>query len=61
LSIAINLGLIDFFKYYNFIVAELTNAIVAAGITIDSWPLKVILPVGISFYTFHGLSNIINV
>ena len=61
LSIGINLGFLGFFKYYNFFVTELTAAIANAGITIDPWTLKVILPVGISFYTFHGLSYIIDV
>jgi len=61
LSIGINLGFLGFFKYYNFFVTELTAAIANAGITIDPWTLKVILPVGISFYTFHGLSYIIDI
>jgi D-alanyl-lipoteichoic acid acyltransferase DltB (MBOAT superfamily) len=61
LSIGINLGFLGFFKYYNFFVTELANAIANAGIVINPWTLKVILPVGISFYTFHGLSYIIDV
>lgn len=61
LSIGINLGFLGFFKYYNFFVKELTAAIADAGIVINPWTLKVILPVGISFYTFHGLSYIIDV
>lgn len=61
LSIGINLGFLGFFKYYNFFVTELSNALTHAGIQIHPWTLKVILPVGISFYTFHGLSYIIDV
>ena len=61
LSIGINLGFLGFFKYYNFFVNEFAAAIANAGIKIDPWTLKVILPVGISFYTFHGLSYIIDV
>lgn len=61
LSIGINLGFLGFFKYYNFFVTEMASALAGAGITIDPWTLKVILPVGISFYTFHGLSYIIDV
>lgn len=61
LSIGINLGFLGFFKYYNFFVTELSNALAQAGIQIHPWTLKVILPVGISFYTFHGLSYIIDV
>ncbi len=61
ISIGINLGFLGFFKYYNFFISELTNAIANTGIVINPWTLKVILPVGISFYTFHGLSYIIDV
>ena len=61
LSIGINLGFLGFFKYYNFFITELTAAIANAGIVINPWTLKIILPVGISFYTFHGLSYIIDV
>ena len=61
LSIGINLGFLGFFKYYNFFVTELTNAIAHTGLRIDPWTIKIILPVGISFYTFHGLSYIIDV
>lgn len=60
-SIGINLGFLGFFKYYNFFVTEMATALENAGIHINVWTLKVILPVGISFYTFHGLSYIIDV
>lgn len=60
-SIGINLGFLGFFKYYNFFITEMTVALESAGITINPWTLKIILPVGISFYTFHGLSYIIDV
>lgn len=61
LSIGINLGFLGFFKYYNFFITEMASAISGVGIQINVWTLKVILPVGISFYTFHGLSYIIDV
>lgn len=61
ISIGINLGFLGFFKYYNFFVSEMAEALEIAGIHINVWTLKVILPVGISFYTFHGLSYIIDV
>jgi len=60
LSIGINLGFLGFFKYYNFFVKELTAAIAEAGIIIKPVTSKVILPVGISFYTFHALSYMIS-
>ncbi len=61
LSILINLGFLGFFKYYNFFISSFEQAIANLGVNIDVWTLKVILPVGISFYTFHGLSYVIDI
>ncbi|KUJ62183.1 acyltransferase [Flavobacteriaceae bacterium CRH] len=61
LSIFINLGFLGVFKYYNFFAASFANAISNFGFSPNLWVLKVILPVGISFYTFHGLSYVIDV
>jgi alginate O-acetyltransferase complex protein AlgI len=61
LSIGINLGFLGFFKYYNFFVTSFADALASTGLHVDVWMLKVILPVGISFYTFHGLSYVIDI
>ena len=61
LSISVNLGFLGFFKYYNFFINSFEQAIANLGIHVDVWTLKVILPVGISFYTFHGLSYVIDI
>ncbi len=61
LSIGINLGFLGVFKYYNFFIDSLTNVLSGLKIVLNPWTLKVILPVGISFYTFHGLSYIIDI
>jgi alginate O-acetyltransferase complex protein AlgI len=61
LSISINLGFLGVFKYYNFFAESFTDLLVGIGFKVDLWTLKVILPVGISFYTFHGLSYIIDI
>ena len=61
LSIGINLGFLGFFKYYNFFITSFAEAISNLGLHIDIWTLKIILPVGISFYTFHGLSYVIDI
>jgi D-alanyl-lipoteichoic acid acyltransferase DltB (MBOAT superfamily) len=61
LSIVVNIGLLGFFKYYNFFILSFTEAISFWGLHVNPWTLKVILPVGISFYTFHGLSYVIDV
>ncbi len=61
LSIGINLGFLGFFKYYNFFVESFALGLANLGLHVDVWMLNVILPVGISFYTFHGLSYVIDI
>jgi alginate O-acetyltransferase complex protein AlgI len=60
LSIGVNLGFLGVFKYYNFFADSLADALSAIGLQTNFWSLQVILPVGISFYTFHGLSYVID-
>lgn len=60
-SLTINLGLLGTFKYFNFFVDSLADLARSLGVTL-SWPtLHIILPVGISFYTFQTLSYTIDV
>lgn len=61
LSISINLGFLGIFKYYNFFAESFAIAISHFGLQVNPWTLKVILPIGISFYTFHGLSYVIDI
>jgi alginate O-acetyltransferase complex protein AlgI len=61
LSISINLGFLGVFKYYNFFAESFASALDDIGLHVNPWTLKVILPVGISFYTFHGLSYVIDI
>ena len=61
LSIIINLGFLGFFKYYNFFVTSFADLLGSMGIHTNVWTLNIILPVGISFYTFHGLSYVIDI
>jgi alginate O-acetyltransferase complex protein AlgI len=61
LSISINLGFLGIFKYYNFFAESFASALDNVGLNVNPWTLKVILPVGISFYTFHGLSYVIDI
>ncbi len=61
ISISINLGFLGIFKYYNFFALSFAEAFSSFGLHVDPWTLKVILPVGISFYTFHGLSYVIDI
>lgn len=61
LSVAINLGFLGFFKYYNFFIESFTLGLQSLGVETVPWTLKIILPVGISFYTFHGLSYVFDI
>src|SRR3989338_1924788 len=61
LSISINLGFLGVFKYYNFFADSFADTVGAFGWKVSPWTLDVILPVGISFYTFHGLSYVIDI
>ncbi|WP_417602155.1 MBOAT family O-acyltransferase [Owenweeksia hongkongensis] len=60
-SILVNLGFLGFFKYYNFFVDNFISAFSLMGMSIKANTLNVILPVGISFYTFQTLSYTIDV
>lgn len=61
ISLVGNLGMLGFFKYYNFFVASWIEAWSSVGITMEASTLNIILPVGISFYTFQTLSYTIDV
>lgn len=61
LSIGVNLGFLGIFKYFDFFAASLASAFASIHIHLDPWTLGLILPVGISFYTFHGLSYVIDI
>jgi len=60
-SVAVNIGLLGFFKYYNFFLENFIKAFSFLGQDIQSNSLNIILPVGISFYTFQTLSYTIDV
>ncbi|MEY3053227.1 MAG: hypothetical protein RLY31_3012 [Bacteroidota bacterium] len=61
-SVLFNLGLLGFFKYYNFFVESWVDLFRSVGYEITSvWTLHIILPVGISFYTFQTMSYTIDV
>lgn len=61
LSVIVNLGFLGVFKYYNFFVESFAEAVSHIGLQVNPWTLSIILPVGISFYTFHGLSYVIDI
>ena len=60
-SLATNLSILGFFKYFNFFTASFSELLHTIGIPANDLTLRVILPVGISFYTFQTLSYTIDV
>ena len=62
ISITFNIGILGFFKYYNFFIESWIESLKLLGYhTENNWMLKVILPVGISFYTFQTVSYSIDI
>lgn len=61
LSFVLNLGFLGFFKYYNFFVESFIASFALFGKEFTYSPLSIILPVGISFYTFQSLSYTLDV
>ncbi|MBS1629105.1 MAG: MBOAT family protein [Bacteroidetes bacterium] len=60
-SILANLGVLCFFKYFNFFSENFSLLLHSLGLRQDALLLHVILPIGISFYTFHSMSYVIDV
>ncbi len=61
LSIINNLGILGLFKYYNFFAVQFQNGFELLGIYTNPVLLQVALPIGISFYTFHGMSYVFDI
>ncbi|NNC82288.1 MAG: MBOAT family protein [Flavobacteriales bacterium] len=61
LSLCVNLGFLGFFKYYNFFLDNLAQAFTLFGQPLEMRGLDIILPVGISFYTFQTLSYTLDI
>ena len=62
ISIIFNLSILGFFKYYNFFIDSWIELLSKIGYQVtDVWTLKIILPVGISFYTFQTMSYSLDV
>lgn len=61
LSVINNLGILAVFKYYNFFAIQFQQAMSLAGMHTNPVLLHVALPIGISFYTFHGMSYVFDI
>ena len=60
-SMAVNLGVLGFFKYFNFFVGSAESLLAALGFDPPRLHLHIVLPVGISFYTFQSMSYTVDV
>jgi alginate O-acetyltransferase complex protein AlgI len=61
LSIITNIGLLCYFKYFNFFIDSFIKLVNHFGVHADPYTLNIILPIGISFYTFHGVSYVLDI
>ncbi len=61
LSIINNLGILGIFKYYNFFALQFQKGFEILGLHTHAVLLNVALPIGISFYTFHGMSYVFDI
>jgi D-alanyl-lipoteichoic acid acyltransferase DltB (MBOAT superfamily) len=60
-TVSINLLFLGFFKYYEFFLESLSDLLIATGLERDMPFMEVVLPVGISFFTFQGISYVVDV
>ncbi len=61
LSLCVNLGVLVLFKYYNFFIGSASGFLSWLGLHTSDWTLRIILPYGVSFYTFQSMSYSIDV
>jgi D-alanyl-lipoteichoic acid acyltransferase DltB (MBOAT superfamily) len=61
ISVAVNLSMLGFFKYGNFLLENFTWVLARGGIQYQPPHLDIFLPIGISFYTFHSLSYTLDI
>ena len=61
LTVAVDLGVLGFFKYYGFFVTSVTNTLNGLGLEVSPPLLQIVLPVGVSFFTFQAISYVVDV
>ncbi len=60
-SLGVNLGILGFFKYYDFFADSAAQMLLRVGLDVHPPLFRILLPIGISFYTFHGISYVFDV
>ena len=61
IALLLNIGVLAYFKYFNFFLESFSSMLSVFGVEAGFHSLNIILPLGISFYTFHGLSYVIDI
>lgn len=60
-ALMVDLGTLAWFKYYGFLVTSVANTLASVGVTVDLPLLQIVLPLGISFFTFQATSYVVDV
>lgn len=60
-AVIVNLGILGYFKYFSFFVSSIADRLNSVGISVDAPLLRIVLPIGISFFTFQALSYVIDI
>ena len=60
-SLALNLLVLGFFKYYNFFIPQVAETFASFGLETDAWMVKILLPAGLSFFTLKKLGYVLDV
>ncbi|MEX1218563.1 MAG: MBOAT family protein [Acidimicrobiales bacterium] len=61
IAVIANLGILGYFKYFDFFVSTISERLRSIGITVDGPMLNIVLPIGISFFTFQAMSYVIDI
>src|SRR5690606_31094308 len=61
IAVTLNLVVLGFFIYYGFFIVSLANLLMSVGLERDLPLLAIVLPIGISFFTFQGISYVVDV
>ena len=60
-TVVINIGILFFYKYFNFLAESITDALQSFGLKMSVSGLDILLPLGISFFTFKAISYVVDV
>ena len=61
LAVVVNLGVLGYFKYANFFITSFTDRLAVVGVHLDGPAVGVLLPIGISFFTFQAISYVVDI